>query len=157
MSTEDITNYRRVNDQISTSGQPTEEQLRAAAEEGFKTVINLATINPRYSLEDEMGLVQSLGMTYYHIPVEWEQPQANDFAVFEKVMLQLPPSKTIIHCAANFRATAFYSLYAMKHLGWSGTQAAEFRASIWADSDYPIWDIFIGEMQANIKREAQTR
>jgi protein tyrosine phosphatase (PTP) superfamily phosphohydrolase (DUF442 family) len=157
MSTKDITNYRCVNDQISTSGQPTEEQLRAAAAKGFKTVINLATIDPRYSLEDEAGLVQSLGMAYHHIPVEWEQPQASDFAAFEAVMLQLPPSKTLIHCAANFRVTAFYSLYAIKQLGWTETQAAEFRASIWADSDYPVWEKFIGEMQTNIKQEGQTR
>jgi len=157
MSTQDITNYRRVNDQITTSGQPSEEQLRAAAAEGFKTVINLATINPRYSLEDEAGLVQSLGMTYHHIPVEWEHPQASDFAAFEAIMTQLPVSKTLIHCAANFRVTAFYSLYAMKHLDWSMARAAEFRASIWADSDYPIWEKFVGEMQTNIKQEGQTR
>jgi protein tyrosine phosphatase (PTP) superfamily phosphohydrolase (DUF442 family) len=157
MSTADIYNYRRVNDQISTGGQPTEEQLRAAAAEGFTTVINLATINPRYSLEDEAGLVQSLDMTYHHIPVEWEQPQASDFAAFEAVMLQLSTSKTLIHCAANFRVTAFYSLYAMKHLGWSMAQADEFRASIWADSEYPTWETFIADTQSNIQREAQTR
>jgi protein tyrosine phosphatase (PTP) superfamily phosphohydrolase (DUF442 family) len=45
MSTADIYNYRQVNDRISTGGQPTEEQLRSAAEEGFTTVINLALIN----------------------------------------------------------------------------------------------------------------
>ena len=157
MSTEDITNYRRVNDQISTGGQPTEEQLRAAAAEGFKTVINLATIDPRYSLEDEAGLVQSLGMAYHHIPVDWENPQTSDFAAFEAVMMQRPAGKALIHCAANFRVTAFYSLYAMKHLGWSEAQAAELRASVWENSEYPIWEKFIGEMQANIKREDHTR
>ena len=157
MSTHDITNYRRVNDQINTGGQPTEEQIRAAAAEGFKTVINLATIHSRDSLPDEAGLVQSLGMAYHHIPVDWENPQASDFAAFEAVMLQLPTSKTLIHCAANFRVTAFYSLYAMKHLGWSEAQADEFRSSIWAGSEYPIWEKFIGEMQTNIKQEGQTR
>lgn len=152
MSTADIYNYRRVNDQISTGGQPSEEQLRTAAAEGFKTVINLATINPRYSLEDEAGLVQSLGMAYHHIPVEWEHPQESDFAAFEAVLKQLPASKTLIHCAANFRVTAFYSLYAMKHLGWSETQAAEFRAPIWEGSEYPIWEEFIGDMKLKLKR-----
>lgn len=152
MSTADIYNYRRVNDQISTGGQPSEEQLRTAAAEGFKTVINLATINPRYSLEDEAGLVQSLGMAYHHIPVEWEHPQESDFAAFEAVIKQLPASKTLIHCAANFRVTAFYSLYAMKHLGWSETQAAEFRAPIWEGSEYPIWEEFIGDMKLKLKR-----
>jgi protein tyrosine phosphatase (PTP) superfamily phosphohydrolase (DUF442 family) len=153
MSTQDIYNYRKVNDQISTGGQPTEDQLRAVAAEGFTTVINLATINPRYSLPDEAGLVQSLGMAYHHIPVEWEKPQAGDFAAFESVMQQLPPGKTLIHCAANFRVTAFYALYAMKHLDWSEAQAAEFRASIWAGSDYPIWEKFIAEMQVRARSE----
>ena len=58
-------------------------------------------------------------MAYHHIPVEWEQPQASDFVAFETIMSQLPASKTLIHCAANYRVTAFYSLYAMKHQGWS--------------------------------------
>jgi protein tyrosine phosphatase (PTP) superfamily phosphohydrolase (DUF442 family) len=151
MSTADIYNYCRVSDQISTGGQPTEEQLRAAAAEGFTTVINLATINPRNSLADEAGLVRSLGMTYHHIPVDWENPQTSDFDAFDSVMQQLPPGKTLIHCAANFRVTAFYSLYAMKHLNWSAAQAAEFRASIWAGSDYPIWEKFIADMQVKLR------
>ncbi len=152
MSTQEIYNYRRVTDQISTGGQPSEEQLRAAAAEGFKTVINLATINPRYSLEDEAGLVRSLDMTYHHIPVEWEHPQASDLATFETVVQDLPEGKTLIHCAANFRVTAFYSLYAMKHLDWSEAQAAEFRASIWEGSDYPIWEKFIDDMKLKLRR-----
>ena len=90
MSTEDIYNYRRVNDRISTGGQPTEDQLRSAAAEGFTTVINLATINPDRSLDDEAGLVRSLGMTYHHIPVAWENPQESDFAAFEAVMQEHP-------------------------------------------------------------------
>lgn len=90
MSTQEIYNYRKVNDQLITGGQPTEEQLKSVAEEGFTTVINLATLNPRYSLDDEAGLVQSLGLTYYHIPVEWDNPQASDFETFERLMKQLP-------------------------------------------------------------------
>lgn len=154
MSTTDIYNYRYVNDQIITGGQPTEEQLRAAAAEGFTTVINLATIDPGRSLADEGGLVQSLGMAYHHIPVAWDNPQARDFAEFENVIQQLPPTKTLIHCAANFRVTAFYSLYAMKHLNWSEAQADEFRASIWTGSDYPIWEKFVSEMKMKIRSDS---
>src|SRR5689334_17810153 len=150
MSTEDIYNYRRINDQIITGGQPTEEHLKAAAAEGFRTVINLAPINPRYSLADEPGLVQSLGMQYHHIPIDWDNPTARDFDAFEAVMQALLAGKTLIHCAANFRVTAFYSLYAQKHLGWSKAQADAFRAPIWQGSDYPIWETFIGDMQEQI-------
>lgn len=150
MSTQEIVNYRKVDDRFITGGQPSEEQLKSAADEGVKTVINLATINPRYSLEDEEGLVRSLGMTYCHIPVDWENPHESDFEAFEAVVKQLAEEKTLIHCAANFRVTAFYSLYAMKHLGWSEAQADEFRASIWQGSNYPVWERFISRMKAKV-------
>ena len=150
MPTQDIRNYRRVNDALITGGQPTEEQLKSVAADGFQCVINLATIDPRYSLPDEAGLVRSLGMNYHHIPVDWENPTENDFAEFEKLMQQLPAQKTLIHCAANYRVTAFYSLYAMKHLGWSEQQADEFRASVWTEGKYPIWEKFVREMKRKI-------
>lgn len=147
MSTQEIYNYLKVDDQLITGGQPTEEQLEAAANEGFKSVINLATLDPRYSLKDEAGFVRSLGMAYYHIPVDWENPQASDFEAFESVMKQLTKGKTLVHCAANYRVTAFYSLYGLKNLGWSEAQADEFRASIWQGSRYPVWDEFIRRME----------
>lgn len=150
MSTQEIYNYRRVDDQLITGGQPTVEQLTSAAEEGFTTVINLATLNPRYSLGDEAGLVRSLGMAYHHIPVDWEHPTESDFEAFETLLQQMAPGKTLIHCAANFRVTAFYSLYAMKHLGWSEARADEFRNSIWHGSDYPVWERFIERMKTGL-------
>ncbi len=152
MSTQEIYHYLKVNDQLITGGQPTADQLRSAAGEGFTAVINLATSSPRYSLEDEAGLVRSLGMAYHHIPVEWEDPKESDFETFEKAMKQLSADKTLIHCAANFRVTAFYGLYAMKHLGWSESQADEFRASIWRGSEYPIWEQFVAHMKAQSAR-----
>lgn len=150
MSIEEIYQYRKVDDQLITGGQPTEEHLQAVAGEGFQTVINLAPISPRYSLQDEEGLVRSLGMRYHHIPVEWDNPTTDDFSAFEALLQAQPAEKTFIHCAANFRVSAFYSLYAQKHLGWSQAQADTFRASIWQGSDYAIWETFIGQMQARI-------
>ncbi len=152
MSTEDIYNFCRVNERLVTGGQPTEEQIKSAAKEGFKIVINLATINPRYSLPDEEGLVHSLGMTYYHIPVKWDDPQASDFDAFENLFKQLDGEKILLHCAANFRVSAFYSLYAMKHLGWSEAQADEFRAPIWEGEDFPVWETLIRTIKARIVR-----
>src|SRR5438045_1692485 len=115
MTIESIYHYLKVDDQLITGGQPTAAQLQAVAAREFRTVINLAPINPRYSLEDEPGLVQSLGMQYHHIPVDWDNPTAGDFNTFVAVMQARPAGKTFIHCAANFRVTAFYSLYAQKH------------------------------------------
>ncbi len=150
MSTSEIYNYCLVNDLLVTAGQPTEAQLRAAAQEGFTTVINLATLGKPDSLPDEAGLVRELGMTYYHIPVKWGEPLISDFEKFEQAMLTLLARKTLLHCAANYRATAFYGLFAIKHLGWTETQMEEFRAQIWHASDYPVWEDFIRAMKTRI-------
>lgn len=147
MSIEEIYNYLKVNDELVLGGQPREEQLQAAAEQGFTAVINLATINPRYSLKDEAGSVQALGMNYYHIPVEWEHPTVADFEAFEKVFKGLTTTKTLVHCAANFRVTAFYSLYGMKNLGWSQEQADDFRSVIWKGTDNPVWEQFMEDVR----------
>jgi protein tyrosine phosphatase (PTP) superfamily phosphohydrolase (DUF442 family) len=155
VSTLTIYHYLKVNEQLITGGQPTEEQLRSAADEEFEIVINLGTINPRYSLPDEAGLVRSLGMAYHNIPVDWNAPQRSDFEAFERLMQTLPAAKTLLHCAANFRVTAFYSLYALKHLGWTEDQAAEFRASVWQVSDYPVWEKFVSNLTSQITGGAQ--
>jgi protein tyrosine phosphatase (PTP) superfamily phosphohydrolase (DUF442 family) len=155
MSIVKIYNYLKVNDQIITGGQPTEEQIRAAAAEGYTTVINLATFDPHYSLKDEASLVKSLGMRYYPIPVDWESPKESDFEAFEQTMKQIPVEKTLIHCAANFRATAFYGLYGLKNLGWTAAQMETFRGQIWKESHYPVWEKFIAKMKRKIHPKEQ--
>lgn len=151
MSLDEIYNARRVDDRLITSGQPSEDQLRAVAVEGFDTVVNLAPHDAQNALPDEAGLVHGLGMTYCHVPVVWANPTERDFAAFERVMAELPStSRTLVHCAANFRVSAFYGLYALKHLGWSIEQVEAFRAPIWDGSDYPVWEAFISRMQQRL-------
>lgn len=150
MGTEEIFNYRKVNERLSTAGQPTEEQLSAVAQEGFAAVINLATDQPGFSLPDEAGLVRSLGMEYIHIPVEWQNPTLADFDAFDAALSRLGDAKVLVHCQANFRVTAFYGLYAMKRLGWSEAEAEAFRKPIWQGSDYPTWERFIQETRQRI-------
>ena len=150
MSTEDIQNFYKVDERIITGGQPTEGQIRSVAEDGYQVVVNLATIDPRYSLDDEAGLAQSVGLDYHHIPVEWGAPTFDDFDAFVKVMQQNQDKRVLVHCAANYRASAFYGLYAMQNLGWSEAQADALRARLW-QRQYPVWDAFIQQMKDRIK------
>ncbi len=78
MSTDDIRNVLRVDDHTLTGGQPSEDQLRAAAAEGLEVVVNLATLDPRYALPDEAGLARTLGLAYHHLPVAWDSPTPAD-------------------------------------------------------------------------------
>jgi protein tyrosine phosphatase (PTP) superfamily phosphohydrolase (DUF442 family) len=147
--TTEIYNFIQVNEQVATSGQPTISQLESAAGEGFQTIINLGLLGQDYSLKDEAGLVRSLGMDYYHIPVEWDNPKIENFIEFEKLLNSLSSRNILIHCAANFRASAFYALYALRNMDWSEAQAREFMLPVWQGSNYPVWEKFITQIKSH--------
>ncbi len=65
-------NWRRLDARITTSGQPTEDQLRAIRDLGVRHVINLGLHSHEKALPDEAASVSALGMTYIHIPVEFQ-------------------------------------------------------------------------------------
>ncbi|MGZ3752955.1 MAG: hypothetical protein ACXVIY_13525 [Mucilaginibacter sp.] len=77
-----IYNFHQVNDRLACSGQPTEEQLQAIMEEGYKVIINLGLTGTKYSLPDEAASVAGLGLTYHHIPVQFDSPQIQELEDF---------------------------------------------------------------------------
>ena len=54
---EAIFNYVKINDQLSTSGQPTAEQFAAIRDAGFDSVINLLPSGHENSLDEEGDVV----------------------------------------------------------------------------------------------------
>lgn len=140
-----IYKLQTVDDTLSTAGKPTEAQLAAIAHEGYQIVINLAQHNdPRYSLKDERGLVESLGMLYIHIPVDFQNPQETDLVAFIEAMEKHLGKKIFLHCAANIRVSAFLGLYnAIKKKEPLG-KAFELMDSIWKPT--PVWASFISAM-----------
>ena len=69
-----ITNWKRLSERVTTSGQPAESDLGSLAALGVRTVINLALHTHERALPDEAGSVAALGMAYVHIPVAFNQP-----------------------------------------------------------------------------------
>lgn len=155
MTVQSILNFIQIGDRIATGGQPTEEQLQAARDEGYTAVVNLAPHDEHSNyLPDEESLLNSFGMTYHHIPVAWTEPRLSDFRTFCALMDELAPQKTLVHCAANYRVTAFYSLYAMKAAGWSEAEAQALRDRVWESRpDYSMdetWRTFVAQAQASL-------
>jgi hypothetical protein len=61
-------------------------------------------------------------------------------------MQKLQGKKVFVHCAMNMRVTAFYSSYAMKHLGWDREQGDALVARIWdAYKPNDTWRAFISQ------------
>ena len=105
----DIFNFLSIDSSLSTSGQPTESQISALANQGYDTIINLALHNDaRYSLPDETGLVASLGMTYIHIPVQFDDPTENDLESFFKAMESNKKQKSPCTLCGKYESYCFF-------------------------------------------------
>lgn len=106
-----ILNYIEINELISTSGQPKVEEFEFIANEGFEVIINLATCNSSNAIENEDNIVTKLNMTYIHIPVDFENPKLSDLKLFLNILQSLGANKVLIHCAKNYRVSAFMYVY----------------------------------------------
>jgi protein tyrosine phosphatase (PTP) superfamily phosphohydrolase (DUF442 family) len=146
---EDIYNFLALSENLFTGGMPNHEQLTAAAQQGVEMVINLAPNEVSNALRGETELVTSLGMQYINIPVIWNTPTKDGLDRFMDIMDQNQDKKILVHCQANFRATAFVALYRILRQGWNADDAMAGMHKIWDTEDYPIWKMFIEE---NLKR-----
>ena len=106
-----ILNHIKINELISTSGQLKIEEFELIANEGFEVVINLAVPTTSNSLENEDKIVASLNMSYIHIPVSFENPKISDLKLFLNILQSLGANKVWIHCAKNYRVSAFMYVY----------------------------------------------
>jgi len=139
----DARNFRQIDEHLLTAGQPNEAQLADAARQGVQVVINLALHDdPRYSLADEAGCVRGLGMEYVHIPVQFNAPTEENLRSFIGAMEAHKGEKILVHCAANYRVTAFVGLYRVRCEGWSADKAFEPMRSLWEPD--AVWQQFIG-------------
>lgn len=107
----EILNYIKINELISTSGQPTVKQFEEIANDGFEVVINLALCDATNAIENEDKVVTSLGMSYFHIPVDFENPKLSDLKLFLNTMQALGANKVWVHCAMNYRVSGFMYVY----------------------------------------------
>lgn len=108
---EKILHYIKINELIATSGQPKIEEFELIKNEGFEVVINLALCNASNAIENEDKIVTNLGMSYFHIPVNFENPKSSDLKLFINLMQALGANKVWVHCAKNYRVSAFMYVY----------------------------------------------
>ena len=139
----DIYNYLFYHEKLSSSGMPTAEQMDSVAEAGVELVINLAPHDVPNAIQDEPVLVESLGMQYTHIPVNWNTPTRNGLHIFMDAMDANQDQKIHVHCEANFRASAFIAIYRILRLGWEPEKAFEVMHTIWDEDAYPVWRMFL--------------
>ena len=139
----DIYNYLYYHERLSSSGMPTAEQVKSVAHAGVELVINLAPHDVPNALPNETELVSSLGMEYINIPVNWNTPTRDGLNIFMDAMATNSERKIHVHCEANFRASAFITMYRILRLGWESEKAFDVMHTIWDEDAYPVWKMFI--------------
>ena len=128
---EKIFNYLAISDRIATGGQPTEKQLSLLKNNGYQVVINLALPTSENALPNEQQSVESLGMRYVNIPIDFNHPTEHDFELFCQAMEDNKQQKLFVHCAANLRVSAFIYLYRQLYEDISEQQAKADLTKLW--------------------------
>ncbi|ARD20945.1 protein tyrosine phosphatase family protein [Shewanella japonica] len=149
---DDIKAIKINNTQVITAGLPKAEEFKTLQQAGVEVVINLIPKNNPNYLAQESQLVTDLGMKYENIEVDWQQPTIEDVEQFFMVMDSHNDKSILVHCAANYRASAFYYLYlATQGIDVSG-QMLDDTLSPWGDLQqsfvkYPQWQQLIEDVK----------
>ncbi len=143
MTANEIFNFRKFTDGIDTSGLVSEDQLRALSQQGYVAVVNLLPDEHEYAIKHERELVESQGMQYHYRPVDFAAPSDEDYDWYETTLQALPAGTSLVHCAANYRVSAFSSIYAYRNLGWSRRKASAFVSDVWDPGEHPVWKAFV--------------
>ena len=143
----DAPNARPVFDYLWTSGQLSHDDIRRLPEFGVEAVVNLALPTASNALPGEAEMVTGQGMTFVHIPVPWEKPEPRHLQQFFGVMDAFAGRKVWVHCAKNFRVSAFVYLYRRLRLGEGHEAALHPLRTVWQPN--PTWQAFIEQSLAN--------
>jgi protein tyrosine phosphatase (PTP) superfamily phosphohydrolase (DUF442 family) len=143
MSIEQSYNFRRIDERLTTSGLVSASVLRELHRDGYDAVINLLPDTFEHAVRDEARIVREQGIDYVYIPVDFDAPTHADLEAFTQAMDARSGRKVHVHCAANFRVTAFYGLYAMRKGLCTEADAMALIEGIWNPADHPVWSAFI--------------
>jgi len=98
-----MTDFKKVNDDLSIAGQISAEELRKIAIEGFKSVLNLRDPDENGFFHDEKQQAEIVGLEYVNIPLNSQEPNKE---LTTQTILEIYnlPKPILIHCAGGARA-----------------------------------------------------
>lgn len=149
---ETVRNFQVVSTSLASSGQIAYEQIPLLREEGYEVVVNLAVADEERNGREGF-LVAQEGITYVHIPVDWQQPTLNDVEMFFDVMQANQDRKVYVHCFANMRASAFVYMYRTLVDGVPEDEARTTMSEVWDPGELEQWAGLIERAKAKYGSE----
>ncbi len=137
---------------VITAGLPNEAQFDTLQQAGVDLVINLIPEGNSSGHENEANLVKAAGMKYESISVDWKKPNIEDVERFFSIMNANRDKDILVHCAANYRASAFYYLYQATQLKQDSEQQKLQTLAPWGDlesslKEYPQWQVLMEQVK----------
>ena len=121
---------------ITSAGQPSAAGLRALAEEGYTTVIDLRSAQEDRGF-DEAATVEGLGMNYISLPVAGgAEVSYENAAELDRILAEVD-GPVLLHCASGNRVGALLSLRAALN-GEDKTEALALGTSAGLSSLKPL-------------------
>jgi protein tyrosine phosphatase (PTP) superfamily phosphohydrolase (DUF442 family) len=100
---------RKINDEIAIAGPVTFQQLQQLAQEGFKSVLNLRSLDKEL-LIDEQQYVKSIELCYANFPIDREVMSA-EIALRVLKQIEELPKPTLVYCNNAMLAAAMVLMH----------------------------------------------
>lgn len=123
---------------------PGREALREAADEGFRSVVNMREADERHELEpdEERRAAEEAGLIYLHHPVSGRHLSDEVVDEFRRKATQMP-APMLVHCASGKRSGAVVMMHMAAETGMSGDEVIEKAASMGFECDTPGLEQFV--------------
>ena len=123
VTTPEIKNFGKVNDNYFRGSQPTQSQLAALKAQGVKTIIDLR----RDYVPEERQWATELGLQYFNLPLKASKAATKEQTEYFLRLVNDPANAPVyVHCkGGRHRTGAMTAVYRITHDGWTAAQAFE--------------------------------
>ena len=117
---------------------PAANALKNAADEGFKSVVNMRTADEKQDVtpEEEREHAEAAGLTYLHHPVDGQKLSEEVVDSFREKAEALP-GPVLVHCASGKRSGAMVMMHRGVGQGLSGDEVIKKAESMGFECDTP--------------------
>lgn len=143
----------KINDRFTVAKfAPEADQIKQAADEGFRSLINMQTEEEDKKLkmkpQEERRRATEAGLTFLHHPVDGEKLSEDLVDTFRRKATDLP-APVLVHCASGKRSGAFVMMHIACEQGMSGEEVIEKAEEMGFECDTPELEKFVKDYVNN--------
>ncbi len=120
---------RKITDALAIAGQLTLDEFHQLVEEGYRSVVNLRSLDEIDFLEDEQSILEQLGIRYLSNPITLENIHPDFVRTLIQQITELP-KPVLLHCDSGTRSAILALLYIAMKQGMKAEQAFKKAAEL---------------------------